>query len=349
MKKKGLIIATIVMVLVLAVSLTTATYAWFAASTTTTVDTLTLKVDSASAVAIGAKTANTYNQDSFMYGSVTLGNDTSTVYNPLYTGGETGLGSSLSLGTGEMTLTLSKAINSATSIVEGTSVTGATSSDGHFDPATGVIYAASSSTTDTTIDNASIAYARANTDFVCLQMGAQAAQNGVYGIYATVTTTATDTATTLKMMAAMHFYIRVYTQGSTSAGKWVEFDLFGTATENTSKASVGSLTAPITNVTYAYSESKATATFKFLIGGVSEVHVDGENVYEGASGTTAATPLATDGSKIFMFDIYSYIWGPDANCKSTGTGCSASFDITFDAVTKTSTTAGNLITLSNNI
>ena len=32
MKKKGLIVATIVMVLVLAVSLTTATYAWFTAS-----------------------------------------------------------------------------------------------------------------------------------------------------------------------------------------------------------------------------------------------------------------------------------------------------------------------------
>ena len=38
MKKKGLIIATIVMVLVLAVSLTTATYAWFTLSDVTKID-----------------------------------------------------------------------------------------------------------------------------------------------------------------------------------------------------------------------------------------------------------------------------------------------------------------------
>ena len=55
MKKKGLIIATIVMVLVLAVSLTTATYAWFTASNVTKISEFSVSVVSNNAVNIGVK------------------------------------------------------------------------------------------------------------------------------------------------------------------------------------------------------------------------------------------------------------------------------------------------------
>lgn len=60
MKKKGLIIATIVMVLVLAVSLTTATYAWFTVSDVTTIDGFDVQVASDQSVFIGVKTNSTY-------------------------------------------------------------------------------------------------------------------------------------------------------------------------------------------------------------------------------------------------------------------------------------------------
>ena len=52
MKKKGLIVATIVMVLVLAVSLTTATYAWFSSNASATVDDLEITTKAADGLQI---------------------------------------------------------------------------------------------------------------------------------------------------------------------------------------------------------------------------------------------------------------------------------------------------------
>ncbi|MBQ9107545.1 MAG: hypothetical protein IJY49_01790 [Clostridia bacterium] len=60
MKKKGLIVATIVMVLVLAVSLTTATYAWFTVTDVTTIDAFEISVVAGNAVNVGVKQNNTY-------------------------------------------------------------------------------------------------------------------------------------------------------------------------------------------------------------------------------------------------------------------------------------------------
>ena len=74
MKKKGLIVATIVMVLVLAVSLTTATYAWFTQSNVTTIDGFGIEVAASAAVNIGLKKNNTYDAqasaDAFVSGTV---------------------------------------------------------------------------------------------------------------------------------------------------------------------------------------------------------------------------------------------------------------------------------------
>ena len=76
MKKKGLIIATIVMVLVLAVSLTTATYAWFTVTNETTVEPINFAVTSDAAVLIGLKIDNTYNsaakETDFVYGTTSV-------------------------------------------------------------------------------------------------------------------------------------------------------------------------------------------------------------------------------------------------------------------------------------
>ena len=74
MKKKGLIIATIVMVLVLAVSLTTATYAWFTVANVTTIEGFNVSVVPGTDVNIGVKKNNTYeknpNTGMFYYGEV---------------------------------------------------------------------------------------------------------------------------------------------------------------------------------------------------------------------------------------------------------------------------------------
>ena len=55
MKKKGLIISTVVMVVVLIASLTTATYAWFNAQAQATVDDLTITTKAADGLQIAMR------------------------------------------------------------------------------------------------------------------------------------------------------------------------------------------------------------------------------------------------------------------------------------------------------
>lgn len=73
MKKKGLIISTVVMVVVLIASLTTATYAWFTTASSTTITGFDLTVNASTAINIGLKKECTYaanaTTDSFVSGS----------------------------------------------------------------------------------------------------------------------------------------------------------------------------------------------------------------------------------------------------------------------------------------
>ena len=66
MKKKGLIISTVVMVVVLIASLTTATYAWFTAASSVVVDSIKLEVTSDANVNVGVK-KSTASPDSKTY------------------------------------------------------------------------------------------------------------------------------------------------------------------------------------------------------------------------------------------------------------------------------------------
>lgn len=74
MKKKGLIISTVVMVVVLIASLTTATYAWFTVSNKTTISGFNLSVVAGNAVNIGVKANNRHelnaDNDMFLSGQV---------------------------------------------------------------------------------------------------------------------------------------------------------------------------------------------------------------------------------------------------------------------------------------
>ena len=339
MKKKGLLISTIVMVVVLIASLTTATYAWFNAASTVSVDQIALKIDSNAAVSIGAHVGANNTQDDYMFNQVTLGHGSegaATANTPTYTGGETGLGTTLGFSTAT-TLQLSTGVGTATAITERTGagtqqspyVAGTvTSADATFNPAH-VVYKANSDDDDSEIDAKTLLYANANADYIVLKMGAQAAQAGVKGIYAKVTVTTTDTATTLKMSAALHFYIKV---GATS----IEFDLFNDEVNHagTSKASLGTsghTTGGATGVVLDHdANNQAVATFYFLIAGADN---------------PSGSALATDGSAIAPFEIYAYVWGPDQDCVSTATGCALTIDIEFFGVTNAAS-GQTMLTLS---
>ena len=105
MKKKGLIISTVVMVVVLIASLTTATYAWFTASSKTEIAGFDVSVVSNNAVNIGMKSAyglaDTVSETQFVTGDVTFtsGNTAESgpgiMANPGSWKGTTGLSSTL--------------------------------------------------------------------------------------------------------------------------------------------------------------------------------------------------------------------------------------------------------------
>ncbi len=67
MKKRGIIVATIVMVLVLAVSLTTATYAWFSDDAKATVDNLTIATTASTGVQIAVYQDTNYYNGTIVY------------------------------------------------------------------------------------------------------------------------------------------------------------------------------------------------------------------------------------------------------------------------------------------
>ena len=99
MKKKGLIVATIVMVLVLAVSLTTATYAWFQTSSVTLIEGFSVRVVSSNAVNIGVSKTSQHitknlTTDAFWTGDVTS-TPTAGVLGATFSGTTTGLSATL--------------------------------------------------------------------------------------------------------------------------------------------------------------------------------------------------------------------------------------------------------------
>ena len=102
MKKKGLIISTVVMVVVLIASLTTATYAWFSVSNKTTIDGFSLQVVAGNAVNIGLRKnlTETYSPDDldskFTTGDIAFdGGTPGTLNSGNWTGGTDGFGPQL--------------------------------------------------------------------------------------------------------------------------------------------------------------------------------------------------------------------------------------------------------------
>ncbi|MBQ9276686.1 MAG: hypothetical protein IJ226_03735, partial [Clostridia bacterium] len=100
MKKKGLIISTIVMVVVLIASLTTATYAWFTTTARAEVTAINVGVTTDAKVMIGVSKTNAFTtstaiESNFMNGSVTFDAGSAS---DKWSGGQEGLGTSINTG-----------------------------------------------------------------------------------------------------------------------------------------------------------------------------------------------------------------------------------------------------------
>jgi len=320
MKKKGLIISTVVMAVVLIASLTTATYAWFSSSASTLVDSMTIKVAAASDVSIGlASTSSKVDDNSYMYGTVSLTDSA------IATGGEPGLGTQLTINFGSSsTIMLQKAVATANNATSGAAITtSGASGTAIFNPSSGnaIITGNSANVSgvkqevnDKSLNPTSIASATVNKDYIYLDMAARANKSDLYGITCNISITTQDKALNLKDNAALHFYI-------VNGTKTQEIDVFGTYTNGTKKSTISAAqnlagSPLVKTVTYAYNSTSGEVTASFSFDVVPQ-------------GATALDYVSAAG--ITNFQIYAYIFGPDLDCTSAGTGTSVSFDMNFTA------------------
>ena len=308
MKKKGLIISTVVMVVVLIASLTTATYAWFTTSNVTSVQGFGVEVTSSNAVNIGLKTNNTYEADAaitaFMSGDCT------------YEAGEAGL-----LGGGtwkDGTTGLSASVNH--------SVTW-----GAQNKAVGVANTALTKVEDATIANTLLwnveggtksiaanvekknnvesltnqAYAVANSDYAYMFLGAAPTKELQSNELVICVDYSTNPSPQIGILAALHVAYRL-----NSAGEWQDFGIFEDKPYTTKQ---GALTTNLTDsqkVTY-----KAT--------------------YGADAGTTTTYALTIPGlttkkDKIDQIEIVIYLAGADSDCKDQAKGSKGDIKIFFN-------------------
>ena len=314
MKKKGLIISTVVMVVVLNASLTTATYAWFNAANTGQVNDISLAVRAATNVNVGVKykdiTGNKSDTGNYYKNTVMRDSESATNNNTVaWKGDEVGLGSTLTFD--GLMLGGSKAIGtsdygenwSKTKPVDGTTNILGTNNVGNDGKKYIVKAGAVSSTTTgnkTEVDyttNGSVQLAIANIDYLDATIGVSANQKGVKGFYAKVEVVTDGVDATLGVNAAIHFVV------VTPDGKKATIEPFGaTVKHNTviSSDNVKTVTGEGTNLSgnIIVNGKVATSTFYFWIAKVA-----GEQ-----------TEFKTDGTEIKDFRILAYIDGTDDAC-----------------------------------
>ena len=242
MKKKGLIVATIVMVLVLAVSLTTATYAWFTTSASTSIDGFNLSVTAGNVMNIGLNnsTYTTYSAaasaDSFDSGECVYTQDAAGQYANGYWTGTTGL--SATVGHDIQWSNQSKAVGFSTDANVATDATLATLGNTGFITKDSLAVIKANGTAQTSMTGQEFAYANrkseattdeGNGDYVYMWLGAQPTKlivddtNKLY-----VVVQVQGSGTTIGMAAAIHVAYRV--NGDINGGEWTDVDVFDKST-----------------------------------------------------------------------------------------------------------------------
>ena len=207
MKKKSLLVATIVMVLVLAVSLTTATYAWFSATASATVETIRLEATAADGLIIGAlgtataQASRTYTD--YRYGDI--------VWDGSKWNGDSYMGTNLNFQIQDpqdatqninMTIGASKAVSYTDTAISGTGdAVGTTIPANSWYKANGDA---------ATLDTGSIAVANVQEDYIDFDLAVTTSKaNSVKQAYMTLQIVPTAQAQ-IKMAAAIHFYLAIY-------------------------------------------------------------------------------------------------------------------------------------------
>ena len=324
MKKKGLIISTVVMVVVLIASLTTATYAWFTAASTVQVNPISLAVRSETNVQVGVKYQNfnvANDATNYYNNSITA---TSTDNTVSWNGTDTGLGSTLEFP--ELKLGGSNAIGTSNYgsnwsaeaakvddvtafLAKNTVVDNANNNKKYIVAARGKANTAAATGNKTTIDysNDGVKLAAANKDYLNATIGVAANRTGVNGFYAKITVLTDGLDKTLGVNAAIHFVIRL-------GDKYIDVQPFGNLRYNTVINNT-TITGENGGKLKVVDGTKAQSEFYFWIGKKT-----GNNTYK------------NDLTEIVDFDIYTYIDGTDDDCVLTSKG-GCTIAITFGGTT----------------
>jgi|GEM_PF-2628028 len=296
MKKKGLIISTVVMVVVLIASLTTATYAWFTAVNSVEVSAINLVVKSNASVNVGVRNSEGEGYDHYYYNTLTVPED-ATGNEVKWFSEDTGMGSTLVFE--NLDLSTGYAIGTSTGNsgwVDGTSTVDTTTDI--LNTAKTIIKAQGSGTD---VDKATVAVADANKDYLDATIGVEANQADIKGTYVKIVVKTTDSNVTLGVSASIHFVIVA------PDGKKIDFEPFG---NNANTAIKKNLTSSEKSGNITVEGSQAVSTFYFWV-----AKSEGE-------------ALGLNGSAISDFRILAYIDGADTHCVKDAKGGST-IEISF--------------------
>ena len=357
MKKRGLIVATIVMVLVLAVSLTTATYAWFTAANKSVVEGIDFAVGSDSDVLIGVK--QTYSQqdtnktdvntdafatgftiDKFMWGD--LGGADNYNYadnkNSTWSGGTTGLGHYIN--TGLVLTNISKAIGTGTFV--GASSTSNTVDNDSWVKTNSIVKASASDTNDAYGLNTSVELAIPQEDYLDIVLGAKPARdNELQSINCIITVNPSDADLVLGMNAAIH--VRYSLDGLT----YYDCDIYDpTAAGSAAAAAAGVATFSEGTTKNDYKASTSAVSSAITANGDHTGYTAGagylgQGIAVNKGWASISIPIITvsgentiDIDTITTIHIQVYIAGYDKDCNNDAIGVSSQILINFEGVKK---------------
>ena len=303
MKKKGLIVATIVMVLVLAVSLTTATYAWFTNEGAATVEAISFGVEAASDLVIGVSKTNAW-VASPQWSSYVSDN---TLYDPdgdpdKWTGDTDGLG--LAVNTDLNIANMTKAVYSFSGVTDDPKTgtpTGYTKGDGTavaqgLDRTKAILKA--SGTGDKTTTN-SQEFAIANVDYLDIVFAVAASKTDVLSFGCLISIDNTSNISSLGMNAAIHV---VY---STDGSAYTELDVYGNATAGDPISLMTAPTVPTATIGTGNPVSYASS--------VEYAKGDGQVWIPLRNATASNDYAATGAAGIVQLHLIIYICGPDSD------------------------------------
>lgn len=327
MKKKGLIVATIVMVLVLAVSLTTATYAWFSQAAEAAIETIDVTVGSSPELLVGVKTTATDSVPSsyaeFRTGAMTYDDEHSH-----WNGSE-------ALGVARIDFTTNlKLTNDDWKIGKAVSYTNSAIMDGETQKAPAGWYKAEGTgTTDADRVLTSIERAVNGRDYVdAVFLVAIGKAEAINQTFLKIVVKADD-PTNLGMAAALHFYIATgsfSTNSSSLTAKTYTYTPTGggsVTTANNYATNPGTTLSAYEGMSYTTGFSSADCKV---------------GTYDSATGTWTlyvpiheydATAYAVGTSTAKQVRLIMWIEGSDDACVTANAGTGFSIDISFNQAT----------------